>query len=76
MGYTASAEHPEEARENMKCKTKLTKMWAWWSEEAQVFCHVYPRRAVVKMCSADGFKASTKRGEGKIVPVIVKEMKK
>jgi hypothetical protein len=60
----------------MKCKTKPTKMWAWWGKETQGFRHVYPRRGIVEMCSPDGFKEKTARGEGRIVQVMVKESKR
>jgi hypothetical protein len=46
-------------------------MWAWWSTDGETFCHVYPQRRCVEMCSPDGFKQAMARGDGEIVEVVV-----
>lgn len=48
-------------------------MWAWWDEKTHEFCHIYRRKFLVEMCSPDGFRGRIKRGEGKIVKVLVRE---
>ncbi len=49
------------------------KYWAW-KDKTGAYWHIYNRKFVVEMCSPDGFKAVTERGEGKIVKVIMEEV--
>lgn len=51
------------------------KYWAWLNNKTGTYCHIYPRRFLVEMCSPDGFKKAEARGEGRIVRVNIEEAK-
>lgn len=52
----------------------MKQMWAWYDIKRDKYCHIYPRRMLVEMCSPDGFKSAEKRGEGKVVKVTVSHL--
>ena len=45
--------------------------WGWWNSDDNAFHFIWPRKGQVEMCSPDGFKESTKRGEGKLYAVTI-----
>ncbi len=49
-------------------------LWAWHDFQKDTYSMIYPRKFIVEMCSPDGFKQRTKRGEGKIVKLKVIEV--
>jgi hypothetical protein len=49
-------------------------MWAYWSNKDNRFYDVFPSEGQVKMCDPCHYKYAEKRGEGKVVPVIVTPM--
>ena len=55
--------------------TKRCKMWAWFENKTQKYYHIYHGRHQVEMCSPDGFRKTTERGEGRICEVYVQEVK-
>jgi len=51
---------------------KMTaKAWAWWDNERKQFNFMYPSEKIVRMCSPDGFEGKEKRGEGKVVEIVI-----
>tara|TARA_Y100000034_G_C6897071_1_gene413805 strand:- start:1025 stop:1189 length:165 start_codon:yes stop_codon:yes gene_type:complete len=48
----------------------MTTYWAWQRKDGD-FRHIYHGKKLVEMCSSDGFKSATERGEGKIVMVAI-----
>jgi len=52
----------------------MTEYYAWKTKEG-VYRNIYTGRILVEMCSPDGYKKATERGDGKIVKVEIKEIK-
>lgn len=50
-------------------------MWAWYDKKKDDYHFVYKSKIQVAMCSPDGFKKATERGEGEITEVEVSHKK-
>lgn len=48
--------------------------WAWWSNVDEKFRHVYYTKGLVEMCFPYAVKSYEDAGEGKLLPVTVKEI--
>lgn len=58
-----------------KLEGRMQLMWAWHDFKGKRYKFIYEAKMLVEMCSPDGFKLETKRGEGRIIQVKVQEIK-